>query len=72
MTFANNDGWHDDVSDGPVHAKVTMNGTAFDAAGAWVVVAPPNYGPDIVTPQTMYDVIYDAFAGARCRRSLIR
>ncbi|HWT07157.1 MAG TPA: LodA/GoxA family CTQ-dependent oxidase, partial [Xanthomonadales bacterium] len=24
---------------------------------------PPNYGPDIVTPQTMYDVLYDTFAG---------
>ncbi|HEV3087526.1 MAG TPA: LodA/GoxA family CTQ-dependent oxidase [Candidatus Elarobacter sp.] len=64
VTFANNDGWHDDVSDGPVHAKVKVNGKTFDAAGAWVVVAPPNYGPDIVTPQTMYDVIYDALAGA--------
>jgi hypothetical protein len=63
-TFANNDGWHDDVSDGPVRAKVTIDGKTFDADGAWVVVAPPNYGPDLVTPQTMHDVIYDALAGA--------
>ena len=28
MTFANNDGWHDDVSDGPVTATVTLCGSA--------------------------------------------
>lgn len=63
-TFANNDGWHDDTSDGPVHATVVMDGKSFEVDGAWVVTAPPNYAPDIVTPQTMYDVIYDAHAGA--------
>ena len=26
ITFANNEGWHDDVSDGPVTAEVTLNG----------------------------------------------
>jgi L-Lysine epsilon oxidase N-terminal/L-lysine epsilon oxidase C-terminal domain len=62
VTFANNDGWHDDTSDGPVHATVTVGGTTFEADPAWVVTAPPNYGPDIVTPQTMYDVLYDTFA----------
>jgi hypothetical protein len=63
VTFANNDGWHDDTSDGPVRATVTIGGTAYDADPAWVVTAPPNYGPDIVTPQTLYDVLYDTFAG---------
>jgi len=63
VTFANNDGWHDDTSDGPVHATVTIGTTTYDADPAWVVTAPPNYGPDIVTPQTLYDVLYDTFAG---------
>ena len=36
-TFANNDGWHDDVSDGPVHATVKIDGKTFDADGAWVL-----------------------------------
>jgi hypothetical protein len=63
VTFANNDGWHDDTADGPVRATVTIGGTAYDADPAWIVTAPPNYGPDIVTPQTLYDVLYDAFAG---------
>ena len=63
FTFANNDGWHDDTSDGPVHARVMINGQWMQADPAWVVVAPPNYAPEIVTPQTMYDVIFDALAG---------
>ena len=29
---------------------------------AWIVTAPPNYSPDLVTPQTMYDVIRDTIS----------
>jgi hypothetical protein len=56
-TFANNPGWHDDTSDGPVHATVKLGGKSIPVDAAWVVTAPPNYAPDIVSPQTMYDVI---------------
>lgn len=63
-TFANNDGWHDDTSDGPVNARVTYQGQALPVQGAWVVCAPPNYAPDIIGVQTMYDVITDALTGA--------
>lgn len=63
-TFANNDGWHDDTSDGPVTATVKLpDGRILDADPAWLVVAPPNYAPDIVTVQTTCDVMYDALAG---------
>ncbi len=62
-TFANNSGWHDDISDGPVTASVKVGAKEIPVEPAWVVCAPPNYGPDLVTPQTMYDVIYDALAG---------
>ena len=58
MDFANNDGWHDDVSDGPVDATVTIHGKAIPVEGAWVVVAPPNYAPAIKTVRTMYDLIH--------------
>lgn len=58
VTYANNEGWHDDVCDGPVHASVTLkDGTHLQVESAWVVVAPPNYGA--VTPiVTMYDVMH--------------
>ena len=64
VTFANNPGWHDDTSDGPVSATVAINGRSIPVDSAWVVTAPPNYSPDLVTPQTMYDVIRDASAGS--------
>ncbi|MBV9116424.1 MAG: LodA/GoxA family CTQ-dependent oxidase, partial [Acetobacteraceae bacterium] len=41
ITFANNEGWHDDVSDGPVTARVLLDGRSLEVTPAWVVVAPP-------------------------------
>lgn len=58
-TFANNDGWHDDTSDGPVDARVAIDGTEIPVEGAWVVVGPPNYAPALNTTRTMYDLLYD-------------
>ncbi len=62
-TFANNGGWHDDTSDGPVTATVTIGDRVLTADPAWVVTGPPNYSPDLITPQTMYDVMQDALNG---------
>lgn len=62
--FANNDGWHDDVSDGPVTAEVKIDGNSIPVDPAWVVVGPPNYGPDLVTIRTMHDLLYDTFVEA--------
>ena len=68
VTFANNPGWHDDTSDGRVSATVTINGRSVPVDPAWVVTAPPNYFPDLVTPQTMYDVIRSASIGSLLTR----
>lgn len=54
-SFANNDGWYDDVSDGPVTATVSINGEAFTTTPAWVVVASPSYAPAIENMMTWYD-----------------
>ena len=59
ITFANNEGWHDDVSDGPVTAEVVLGGQALDVVGAWVVVAPPNYAPQRKSVRTMWDLMRD-------------
>jgi len=61
VTFANNDGWHDDVSDGPVYASVTYNNETFEAAPAMVAVTPPNFGQGLFAVVTMYDVVYDLY-----------
>lgn len=55
--FANNDGWYDNVSDGPVKAFITIgNGEPIEVQGqAWVVIAPPSYAPGIDNVTTWYD-----------------
>lgn len=58
-TFANNDGWHDDTSDGPVEATVRIGERVIQAEGAWAVVAPPNYAPGLQSVVTMYDLIFE-------------
>ncbi|MBL8213779.1 MAG: LodA/GoxA family CTQ-dependent oxidase [Bryobacterales bacterium] len=64
IDFANNDGWFDDIADGPVTAEVLIGGQVIPVDPAWVVVAPPNYAPEVISIQTMYDVIYDASLGS--------
>ena len=59
VTFANNDGWHDDVSDGPVTAEVRFGGKLLKVDPAWVVVAPPNYAPLQKSVRTMWDLMRD-------------
>lgn len=63
VTFANNDGWYDDTSDGPVRATVKLKGSreTLEAEPAMVAVTPPNYGQGLHGPVTMYDVVYDLF-----------
>jgi L-Lysine epsilon oxidase N-terminal/L-lysine epsilon oxidase C-terminal domain len=73
--FANNDGWFDDISDGPVTAQLVVNVTAIDNhpvppdsfnqatvavdKSAWVITGYPRYAPQIVDIVTLDDVVYD-------------
>lgn len=59
VTFANNDGWHDDVSDGPVTADVEFEGRLLSVQPAWVIVAPPDYAPMQKSVRTMWDLMRD-------------
>jgi hypothetical protein len=61
LDFANNNCWHDDISDGPVKAKVMIEGVEIPVEPAWVVVAPPNYAPALKTVRTMHDLLQDRF-----------
>ncbi|MGW3444657.1 LodA/GoxA family CTQ-dependent oxidase [Streptomyces sp. NPDC001076] len=60
----NNDTWYDDVSDGPVTAKVRIDGTELTATPAWVVVGPPHYAPGVKSVRTLYDLLFDVFVKA--------
>ncbi|HEY5837706.1 MAG TPA: LodA/GoxA family CTQ-dependent oxidase, partial [Pyrinomonadaceae bacterium] len=64
--YANNDGWFDDTSDGPVMARLAMYSPLVDRIRyidvefpAWVVCAYPAYVPEILDVVTMDDVIED-------------
>ena len=61
LDYANNDGWFDDVSDGPVTARLTLpDGSVRDADGpAWAIVAPPDYAPGVENLVTAHDLLYD-------------
>jgi hypothetical protein len=56
--YANNNNWHDDVSDGPVNAVVTIDGIKIQAVPSWVIVAPPDFSPYTFNLVTAYDVMY--------------
>ncbi len=61
--FLNNPGWHDDIADGPVDARITLDGVAHQAVGAWAVVAPPDFAPRITAITTLYDIAVQARFG---------
>jgi hypothetical protein len=60
--FANNDRWHDDVSDGPVSAVITLPGQEPVVVhhASWVAVAPPDFAPGVESIVTLYDVAFQA------------
>jgi hypothetical protein len=64
--YANNDGWFDDVSDGPVMARLVMFSTEVGRLRfidveypAWVLVAYPRYAPQVLDIVTLNDVVYN-------------
>ena len=63
-SFNNADDWCDDTSDGPVTAAVSIDSVAIPVEPAWVVVAPPNYAPNVVGWRTMYDLMCDVYVEA--------
>lgn len=65
-TYANNDGWFDDTSDGPVMARLVMfsqevGGIRFIDVEypSWVIAAYPRYVPEVLDIVTVEDVVMD-------------
>lgn len=63
-SFNNADGWYDDVSDGPVRARVEIGGRSIPVDSAWVFVGPPNFAPDVIAWRTLYDLLVDTYVEA--------
>ncbi len=64
--YANNDGWFDDTSDGPVMARLVMFSPDVSRQRyvdveypAWVLTGYPRYVPEILDMVTVDDVVYD-------------
>ena len=71
--YANNDGWFDDTSDGPVTANLVIQVEAIDGVPAppnmtatipvdepaWVIIGYPRFAPQIVDIVTMDELVYD-------------
>lgn len=53
--FADNDGWYDSVSDGPVSATLRIGNTAHPVIPAWVVISVPRYAPGVYGIVTWFD-----------------
>lgn len=64
INYANNDGWFDDVADGPVTVNLKFKGEAKAVAvePAWVICAPPDFAPGLHSVVSLYDVLYDIAA----------
>lgn len=59
-SYYRNPKWHDDVADGPVNAVIKLSPTSEPVEaenGAWVIIGPPDYAPEIDCVVTLYDVI---------------
>ena len=54
-SFADNDGWYDSVSDGPVSATLRIGNTSHPVIPAWVVVTVPRYAPGVYGIITWFD-----------------
>ena len=61
--YANNSGWFDDVSDGPVTGVLVLeDGSKVPIdTPSWVLCGPPKYAPEITNLVTLYDTMYDVF-----------
>ncbi len=57
-TFADNDGWTDNVCDGPVEATLTIGTRRVPVQGAYLVVTPANFGPAVAAgPVSLLDQV---------------
>lgn len=62
-TYTGADTWYDDISDGPVTCRLTLQSGEIVELSAWVLVGSPKFAPELRNVSTLDDVMYDV--GAR-------
>lgn len=60
--YANNDGWFDDVSDGPVTVVLQIGTKVVTVEASWVICPPPDFAPHLANVVSLYDLLYDVAA----------
>jgi L-lysine 6-oxidase len=58
-SFAGADSWHDDISDGAVRCKLTLNDGKKVTLDAWVIIGSPKFAPELVNIVTLDDLMFD-------------
>ena len=58
--FYYNEDWFDDTCDGTINATIKINGESHDVEGAWIIIAPPDYAPQVKGVVTLHDIIEQA------------
>lgn len=64
--FLNNDGWFDDISDGPIDAELEFPDGSRERVhdGAWVIAGPPDFAPEVRPFVSLYDLMFDTLVEA--------
>jgi len=65
-SYANNDGWFDDVSDGPVTVYLALKGKPVAVVPAWVICPPPDFAPHLTNvrdPEAISEGALERYSG---------
>ena len=62
--FGNSVGWFDDIADGPLTARIAINGRQIPCSHAWAASAPPNFAPDMIGWRTLDEQMQESFMEA--------
>ncbi|HEX3759781.1 MAG TPA: CTQ-dependent lysine 6-oxidase LodA [Kofleriaceae bacterium] len=58
-SYGGADTWYDDIADGSVTVKLTLDSGEVEVRDAWVIVGSPKFAPELVNITTLDDILYD-------------
>jgi L-lysine 6-oxidase len=58
-SYGGADTWYDDIADGAVTVKLTLDTGEVLVRDAWVIIGSPKFAPELVNITTLDDILYD-------------
>jgi L-lysine 6-oxidase len=58
-SYGGADTWYDDIADGTVTCKLTLESGEVLERDAWVIIGSPKFAPELVNITTLDDILYD-------------